>query len=33
VTSGRSEMIDAVQWLVDAGVNVIVDDVGFFGEP
>jgi subtilisin family serine protease len=27
------EMIDAVQCLVDAGANVIVDDLGFFGEP
>jgi subtilisin family serine protease len=27
------EMIDAVECLVDAGANVIVDDLGFFGEP
>jgi subtilisin family serine protease len=27
------DMIDAVQCLVDAGANVIVDDLGFFGEP
>jgi subtilisin family serine protease len=27
------EMVDAVQCLVDAGANVIVDDLGFFGEP
>jgi hypothetical protein len=27
------DMVDAVQCLVDAGANVIVDDLGFFGEP
>ena len=27
------DMIDAVECLVDAGANVIVDDLGFFGEP
>jgi len=27
------DMIDSVQCLVDAGANVIVDDLGFFGEP
>jgi subtilisin family serine protease len=27
------EMVDAVECLVDAGANVIVDDLGFFGEP
>jgi subtilisin family serine protease len=27
------EMVDAVQCLTDAGANVIVDDLGFFGEP
>jgi len=26
-------MIDAVECLIDAGANVIVDDLGFFGEP
>jgi subtilisin family serine protease len=26
-------MVDAVQCLTDAGANVIVDDLGFFGEP
>src|SRR4029453_18751864 len=27
------DMVDSVQCLVDAGANVIVDDLGFFGEP
>src|SRR5215471_16297736 len=27
------DMVDAVQCLVDAGADVIVDDLGFFGEP
>ena len=27
------DMIDTVECLVDAGANVIVDDLGFFGEP
>jgi hypothetical protein len=27
------DMIDAVQCLTDAGADVIVDDLGFFGEP
>jgi subtilisin family serine protease len=27
------DMVDAVACLVDAGANVIVDDLGFFGEP
>jgi subtilisin family serine protease len=27
------DMVAAVQCLVDAGANVIVDDLGFFGEP
>src|SRR5262249_47809281 len=27
------DMIDSVACLVDAGANVIVDDLGFFGEP
>jgi len=27
------DMVDAVQCLTDAGANVIVDDLGFFGEP
>jgi subtilisin family serine protease len=27
------DMVDAVQCLADAGANVIVDDLGFFGEP
>src|SRR5262245_15126994 len=27
------DMVDTVQCLVDAGANVIVDDLGFFGEP
>jgi subtilisin family serine protease len=27
------DMIDSVECLVDAGANVIVDDLGFFGEP
>jgi hypothetical protein len=27
------DMVDAVECLVDAGANVIVDDLGFFGEP
>src|SRR5215471_15466395 len=27
------DMVDAVQCLVDAGASVIVDDLGFFGEP
>src|SRR5262249_33223917 len=27
------DMVDAVQCLVGAGANVIVDDLGFFGEP
>ena len=31
--SSSVEMADAVACLVDAGANVIVDDLGFFGEP
>ena len=27
------DMVDAVECLTDAGANVIVDDLGFFGEP
>src|SRR4029453_4943107 len=27
------EMIDSVDCLTDAGADVIVDDMGFFGEP
>src|SRR5262249_59182216 len=27
------DMIESVECLVDAGANVIVDDLGFFGEP
>ena len=27
------EMAEAVRCLADAGANVIVDDLGFFGEP
>jgi subtilisin family serine protease len=27
------DMVDAVRCLTDAGANVIVDDLGFFGEP
>ena len=31
--SDSFEMIQAVECLTDAGANVIVDDLGFFGEP